>query len=555
MMHRLKYCLFALCFWPAMAYSQADLTISDTHEYYYRLISISGFSEGSQSFTMRPFTLNETPTGSHPWQSIWKSNLEGGYDLPAGAKVSFIEPFLFQSYNTTVPRGGNDGAIWQGKGWNSAISMGIVGNWGPLHVRLQPQVGFYENRFFDTGPFVSNNLSTLFPIDDVQRFGDNSNAWVDLGDSRIELRYAGIRAGFSNARFWTGPAVHNPLLFSGNAPGFKHLHISTYRPVKTYIGSFEFNFLYGAQKPSEWFNDQFNLGRQAVSYQTIAYSPSFIDGFTIGFSGIFLNRYPDTNNERWEQAIRAFKINAVLNISEEESDLAEANRIGTVFLRWAFPKNNFEFYAEYGKNDRHVDARDFRMQPEHHRAYLLGFIKTVPLANQRLLAIGAEITQLNDPRSSFTRGGNRPWVPGSMGRWYYHFEQRDGFTNRGQIMGAAIGPAGQAQVITTDLFSSSGKWGLKLVRIAHDDGRPNETISGNYQQIQDANEEFVSRWEVRNIELMAGLSATRFLRNNLEVSAGLDFSYIMNEHYIKENDLFNVRFELTLRRHINGWLR
>ncbi|TVQ65404.1 MAG: hypothetical protein EA360_09740 [Balneolaceae bacterium] len=550
------FLLLSMLLTPFCLKGQADMSLLGENEYYFRIMSVSGFAENAPSFTVRPFTIAQHLNHeSHPWSQYWKSNLSKGFELPAGLNLAFIEPYFFQSYNTTLPRGGNDGAIWQGKGWNSAVSFGAVVNWGPLHLRLQPIAGFTENRFFDTGPFVENYLDTLFPIDNVPRFGNSSYAWSDWGDSRAELRYAGVRLGISNARIWTGPAVHNPLLFSGNSPGFTHLNLSTYKPIKTYIGGFEFNFLYGAQKPSSWFSETYQLGRQAASYQSVAYSPSFMDGFTIGFSGVFFTRYPDNNKERWEQAKRAFRINAVLNIADEESELADANRLGTLFLRWVLPKNNFEIYAEFGKNDRHVNDRDVRMQPEHHRAYLLGFIKSVPLSSNRMLAVGTEITQLNDPRSSFTRGGSAPWVPGSMGRWYYHFNQRDGFTNRGQVMGAPIGPSSQAQVITADLFTNSGRWGAKLARIAYNDGRPNETITGNYQRIQEANEEFIERWEVRNIELMVGLSATRFLRNNLEVTAGIDLSYIMNEHYIKKNDLFNTRFELTIRRQMNGWLR
>jgi hypothetical protein len=80
------------------------------------------------------------------------------------------------------------------------------------------------------------------------------------------------------------------------------------------------------------------------------------------------------------------------------------NQIMTAFARWQFPEAGFEVYGEYGRNDHYQNRRDLRLQPDHARAYMMGFIKVFEVSQNRLLAINAEVTQIEDMRSSIARG-------------------------------------------------------------------------------------------------------------------------------------------------------
>ncbi len=482
---------------------------------------------------------------------------EAGQEGPAGIRYALIEPVWFQSWNSTLPRGVNDGAIWQGKGYNTALSAGILANWGPLHVRFQPQVGFAQNLSFDLGqlptPFRGVEYSTpIHPIDNVRRFGPDPYSWFDLGDSYVELRVHGLKAGFSNARFWTGPAIHNPLFFSYNAPGYKHLHIGTYRQLKTPLGGIEFKYQYGALQKSEWFNDRISDNLNSIVSIHFGYSPAFLKGLTIGFNRLYLDRYPDSLSDKWVQAKRVFESVLKENLRSNQNDEGQSasNQMASIYYRWVFSNLGFETYGEFGRNDHNIDWRDFRMQPDHQRAYLLGILKSFKLSENRILSIGIETTQLNANRTTFTRGGE-PWQRGALGVWYIHRPPNFGFTNKGQILGAAIGQVGQSQNIDINLFQEKGAFGLKLSRISYFD----LIVDGNFSRIMIINEDNIERHEVRNIELMAGFSATRFLSNNLEISAALDISYIMNHNYVRDNDKVNARFEITVRRNFEGWLR
>lgn len=535
---------------------QSDLPTGDIFEYYYRLLQLSGLSDESSSFTLKPFTPVSTAdsAATNPWMTQVNRFLNSGFESPLGFQYAFIEPLWFQSWNSTLPRGVNDGAIWQGRGYNTALSAGIIASWGPLHVRLQPQAGFAQNSSFDLGslPSASSYSPPIQRIDNIRRFGPDSYSWFDLGDSYAELRMAGLKAGFSNARIWTGPALHNPLFFSYNAPGFKHLHLSTYRPLKTPLGGIEFKYLYGALQKSDWLDQLPGDRLNTIISLNVAWSPSFADGLTIGFNRVFMDRYPSGFNAKWSQAKLVFESFIKQNLATEDNPegQSDSNQMASVFYRWAFPGWGLEAYGEFGRNDHNRDWRDFRMQPNHHRAYLLGILKAFELSGNRLLSLGAETTQLNANRTSFTRGG-APWQPGSMGRWYVHRFPNFGFTNKGQILGAGIGHVSQSQIIHSTLFHERGSYGMKLARISYQDVLADEYFSW----LESVNEPGIERRQVRNIELMTGLSATRFLTNGLEIATSLDISYIMNQNYIRDNDKVNVRLELTIRRQIKGWVR
>lgn len=523
-------------------------------EFYYRVLQLTGQADDHSSFTLRPFTAVHEISGQHPWIAQWNSGIVDGYELPLGAKVAFFEPVWFQSWNSTLPRGTNDGAIWQGKGYNMALSAGLQANWGPLHIRFQPQVGFAQNVDFDLGNLrgPSEYAPPIRRIDNIRRFGPDPYSWFDLGDSYAELRFAGVKAGISNARFWAGPAIHNPLFFSYNAPGFKHVHLGTYRPLNTSVGNFEFKYLFGALQKSDWLDNTTGDNLNAITSIQIAYSPSFARGLTIGFNRLFMDRYPAGFSDKWSQAKRVFEAVLRDNLPNEEdrSRTSQSNQMASIYYRWVLPGDGFEVYGEFGRNDYNYSWRDFRLQPDHHRAYMLGLMKIFTLSGNRLLSVNIETTQLNANRTTLTRGGSA-WRAGPLGQWYIHRLPNFGFTNQGQIVGAGIGQVSQAQVMDFNLFHQKGSYGIKFARISYHDILVDRYFSG----IREVNEPDIERWEVRNIELMAGVNGTFYLANDLELTAAIELSHIMNHNYVRYNDKFNARLELTVRKRLKGWLR
>ena len=547
--------------------AQTNLPQGDPIETIYRLHQIHGINSATYSFLLRPvLAISEIEAdGKSGHFNFYRYTPEGyGYSVAGSGshiKIQLFEPVWFQSYNTALPGGGMDGAIWQGRGYNSSFSTGFHLKSGPLHLTLRPVFGFAQNRSFDMGPYDPPQIRTNYYrgtageyayrgfrgiIDQPIRFGPDSYSWFDLGDSSLEVRFQGFSAALSNQRLWTGPGIHNSLQFGYNAPGFMHFRLGTYRPVETRIGSFEGMYIFGGVRKSDYLDENV-YDRHSVNTLALVYSPRFAPGLSVGAVRTFFHRYPADFAEFRNQATKLFEAAVRVGLQDEENPTGydPDNQIGSVFARWFFPESGFEFYFEYGRNDHNVDLRDFRAHPNHHRAYLLGLQKSMKFSNSTFLSAGLELMQTETTRSSLLRGNEY------LGGWYTHGQQVVGFTNRGQIMGTAFGPGTNVQMIFSDLYTPKGRYGITFSRIVYHNSRVDQYFS----QIQRVNEQSVERWQVRNVEFMAGLKASFLVLYGLEIDAAIEHSFIFNHHNLMGNDLSNTRFELTLRKRIEGWLR
>lgn len=544
--------------------AQNSTTFNNRDEYYIRVLQISGISDDDASYHLRPYEFSGPIENFHPWEHVIKPNGEPLFSLSEHAGFDLFEPVLFQSYNTALPHGTNDGPVWQGKGYNMAFTAGAGASFGPLHIRLRPVVGMAQNRSFDLGPYQPPQIKTdsynyLGPsseyayrdfrgsIDYVQRYGDETYSWFDLGDSSIELRYSGFKVALSNRQVWTGPAVNTSLHFGYSAPGFRHIYAGTYRPVRTAAGSFEFAYIFGGMRESDYFSIGRNIGTQSVNSLVFIYKPWFTNRFTLGAIRTYFHPYPESFSEYKTQAKKLFEPGLRNAISDDgvPRGAHPDNQLGSVFFRYVISDYGVEFYAEYGRNDHNADWRDFRAQPNHHRAYTIGATKTFSLSNQRLLAVNLELNQLEAMRTALTRGDRH------LGGWYTHSGQVLGFTNKGQITGTGFGPGMNMQMLRADIFDEKGSVSFKLARITYHNSR----LDQYFEQIQAANNRTVERWEVRNSEILLGAEVTAFLIHGLELSAVLDQSFIFNRHYLRDNNVANTRLEVVLRKQMRGWRR
>jgi hypothetical protein len=547
--------------------AQTRYSIDANSDYYYRLLQVSGLSEDKLSFTVRPMHPESALVRSNPWGSFVRYSSQPLLKSRF-ASLALFEPKVTSSFNSTLPRGLNDGAVWQGRGLNSSVEWGALVRFNWLHVGVKPVLGFAQNAHFNLGTYPETNRSPFNyrvrpQIDLVQRFGDTSYTFSDWGDSFIDLRYRGWRVGLSNERIWSGPSTTFPLLFSYQGPGFVHAHVSSYRPLDTPAGTIEFKYVYGGLQRSEYFNNR--LGNRLTSIHALiaAYSPRFVRGLSIGGQRLFMETFPTqvSDFERHLQKMFNPFVREGLEPGANGSTWDPDNQMATVFMRWVHPKDGFELYAEYGRNDHNLNARDFRMQPDHLRAYSFGVIKTARISDSGLLGVNIELVQTESTRSSYTRGlGSLPTSPtqlGLLGSWYTHMAQTVGFTNRGQMIGSGFGPGGNAQLVQADYFYPAGKLGVSVTRIVyHNTLVDNVSIGKNfYEIIRSANPADAQRWQLRNVEYVLGFDHTRMMGYGVEVSGVVEVSRILNHQYITGNDLWNVRVELVLRKRMAGWLR
>jgi hypothetical protein len=566
-MQRLKIIILLLLFSFTLfqpVESQSSFPSGDKDEYYGRLLQISGVSDDKATYQLRPYDYGIMAETLHPWQNLFSTQNSSDYLPVRFIDFDFYQPVLFQSYNTALPRGTNDGAVWQGRGYNMAFSTGLGISAGPLQIRFRPVVGYSQNRSFGLGPYEpplirgedGNVTASEFAyrdfrgsIDYVQRFGEDPFSWFDFGDSFAELRYAGIRAAFSNERIWTGPSLQTSLQLGYSAPGFMHLYFGTYKPLNTFAGSFEFAYIFGGMRKSDYFDGRSASRMQSVNSVIFIYSPWFTEHFSIGAMRTYFHPYPSNFEQFKSQASKLFDPGLRGALADGDDTFADTwdpdNQLASIFFRYYLPSYGIEIYSEYGRNDHNMDWRDFRAHPDHQRAYTLGLLKTFIIPKNRLLAIHLEINQLETNRTSLTRGNEH------LGGWYTHGAQVQGFTNQGQIPGTGYGPGVNIQMIRADLFDPRGSLSIKFARIIYHNSR----VDQFFEYIQQKNRNRVDRWEVRNFEFLLGTEFTAFLSAGIELSAALEQSFIFNHHNLKGNDLGNTRLELVIRKKMKGWLR
>lgn len=196
----------------------------------------------------------------------------------------------------------------------------------------------------------------------------------------------------------------------------------------------------------------------------------------------------------------------------------------SLFIRWV--RSGLEVYGEWARNDHSWNFRDFFIQPEHSHGYVLGLRKATLLNERRLLALGAELINLQRGRTADLR---------ATPPFYSHHIVRQGYTNQGQIIGSNVGPGGNAQVITTELYDSWGRARLLLERRIHDN---------------DAYFEFAATHDLdsccHHVGLTAGFDALVFT-GPFDVGGGATLTRELNRYFVRGNDVWNLNLRLSAR--------
>jgi hypothetical protein len=122
--------------------------------------------------------------------------------------------------------------------------------------------------------------------------------------------------------------------------------------------------------------------------------------------------------------------------------------------RWVIPSAGAEVYGEWGRR-RLSSIRDLLETPEHTQGYTLGLAWARPLGDARLRLAG-EATYLE--KSSTYRA--EPVVS-----WYAGRAVPQGYTHRGQVLGAFVGPGASGQWLGMDYVAPRGQAGISLTRV------------------------------------------------------------------------------------------
>lgn len=498
----------------------------DLMEFYLRWVGEeSGYSDENHHLRYSGYsgaTEYRAMEFDHPWS---RHPFFSDVDEHFYSDLIFFDPVFFTSYNSGYPVGGNDGALWQGKGFNNTFTMGVGYKHDFLELVLRPVYLYSENRDFTLSPTppyngLSKYAMALTYSDIPQRFGDSSIKRLDFGDSFLKLKYKGWAAGLSNERIRTGPAIYNPLLFGYNAPGFFHTFVGTDKPLSFLKGRIDFRLFWGNLRGSDYLYPEdvdVNLpDTRIITGYSINYSPGFVSGMHLGFTRTSVSYLPDSGLQVGD-LFMAFRRSQKKDNDMDPFD-ARLSKMA-LFIRWHFPKSGFEAYTEWGRYDNRRLLRDVLLEPELNRAYVLGFLKRFNVGSGRRIVLNGEITNLeNIAVTAQSRDFNI---------WYTHPVIKHGFTHRGQVLGAPIGPGSSTQKLNVSYYDRFGMVGFSLGRIAFH----NDRFFKNLDFFKDARARpWIPLYFYHEVEMFGTLHAVVFTPGDFELQADIRYGIIENRN-------------------------
>ena len=504
-----------------------------------RRAQLLGELDSSVSFQVRPIYPRNISTLDDPYsvgtllgQDQPESKLLYKFFKDRG-RVQILPAQVHTEFNTHHPYPQVNGPMVLNRGFQTYVSVGAYAEVGPLSIQFQPEYIWAQNRPYDYGG--SKSVYTEY----LERFGTKSFNTTLLGQSSIRLNAGAFSVGVSNENIWWGPGQFNSLLFSNNAFGFQHITLNTRKPAKTFLGSFEGQFIMGRLEGSEFPElTQHNLTQdwRYINGINISYQPKWIPGLFVGFNRIFQQYNEDKTNSLgdWLPIFEVFtKESLFVDGHTVDYDGRAQDQQVSIFLRYVIPKAKTELYFEYGKRDHSVNWREFIINPDHARAYLMGFSKLFPIPNEAFIQVRGEVLHQQE---SINILGRYPGTGGDS-NWGGHYQVRQGFTHRGQMLGPGVGPSSNVQTIETAWVKGTKKLGIRLDRL-------NRHQDIYVKQFNDRTSQ--GRWVDLNLGLLADWQFDRLLiSSQLFFINSLNYQWQLHPNSTPElpkgHDVFNFQ--------------
>lgn len=477
--------LICLLFIQIKSFSQTIPTGDSFLNNIARRDQVSGISQNAASFSIRPISVNDQVDSSLLKLVAGKNLFPNFKVFSAPSSVQLLPISWLNDYNVNRPYGYNNGSLYPSAGYQTRVSAGIYISAGILKIQLKPELVYAQNKSFKTFPDEEANSNDLAlwksyfnmvnGIDAPERFGDQPLHHLYPGQSKITINVKNIEAGLSTENLWWGPGVQNSIMMSNSAPGFLHLTLNSVVPVKTKIGSFEWQIIGGKLDQSGYpplDTAGLTIGKglyiakprvsRYISAFTVNWQPKWAEGLYVGFTKYdYLNRDSSYNGRNIFRKLfpvitgSSLKQNAISSTSNGDGqDFAFAFNVRQVFVKY-----KAEIYFEWARNDDAANTVDFLQEPEHSSAYTLGGSRMFDLSKDQFLQFKFELTHLQNPPTYLLR---------AEPTWYVHLvDPRDGYTNDGRYVGAGIGPGSNSLMFDISFLQNLNSYGITLERLVH----------------------------------------------------------------------------------------
>jgi hypothetical protein len=348
-----------------------------------------------------------------------------------------------QKLNTNQPYGGNDGAMSYSKGHQFQISGGVYAQFKNIKLLLRPE--------------YVQTASQQYKISDYWGQVNPAYKKLLLGNSSLRIDLGKLSMGVSTQNLWWGPGIYNSLLMSNNAQGFFHYSLNTNRPIKNFLGTFQFQVISATltQDSIQGFENNglrrryINKSDRFLSSLAVDYQPSFLKNISFGINRSlqsYKDRLPTDFIQKNIPVLGAF-----FGSTDAARDTFPQDQTVSIYTKWMFPKSHAELYYQFAYNDAKANWRDFWLDMSHSTAYILGFKKLFILKDEKYLDLGMEVIKLGQTPSYLHR---------NAGNFYEHSQIREGYTNQNQIMGAGSGFGNNMQTIQLSMNQGWNKLGI-----------------------------------------------------------------------------------------------
>ncbi len=452
------------------------------------------------------------------------ANIEGAFNI--------LPVYMNTVYNTRYAKGINDGPAWQGRGLNTTFGFGLSGKIGRLTYVINPMVQYAENRPYYTGSDLTNSPKYQYPyfqnrIDFVMRYGNDPYVKIFPGQSEVSLNLDPVEIALSTQNMIWGPGIYNPIMMSTNAAGIPHLKVGTLRPIHTAIGKWTGNMYWGLLRESEYFNTNPDDDWRYFTAINIGYRPSFWDEMTIGIHRTFYTQ---------ARYAKDFFYDGFMNFSgffSEGDDRMVNGKLNndyydqnmSVTFDWRDDNSDMNIYAEWSRGDFAGGFVTLVEQYERTSTYMYGVANNFHFSSNQYIRFIYEHASL-------------AWWHGdsfnSKGGIYKHTINPQGYTNNGQVIGAFVGPGGQADMLNVAYVTGKNVFTFEYQRARYNDDyfyTTFKTMSGPTPQ---------------DIEHQLGL---RFQSELKGLSYNIGAFIAVRDNYLFDDDavLVNYHTSVTLR--------
>ena len=448
----------------------AQEALKSIEEEYYDFLSLQGIVErptlGYRTLSDSVWQFTDSEDGQQSNENIWKNNNLGSWftlwkpavaadnafarGLKQGLFAKVYGPEWFNSYNTAAPYGQNDGALWQGKGYNTALTAGARFEGYGFELTFKPQVSFSQNLEFEyikpnySGENFSGKAETygyygVPNIDAPQRFGNKALWNFDWGDSEVRWTWNTFTIGFGTETIWLGPAQLNPIIHSNNAASYPKIDIGL-RKTQIFmphfgwdLGSIELRGWWGKLSESDWFDNDETNNDNLITGICAYYQFPFLKEFTVGMNRTMLSKWNNIS-----PYTTLFFIPGISSLTSGGDDASD-QRFSITF-DYLNKTVGWEMYFEWARNDFSPNLDYILRYPFHTQGWTFGTKKTFSLPKQLQGEIILEITGL-ECSADYDR------LIGWYSTFYAHHKVTQGYTNKGQWLGAGIGTGGNSQYL------------------------------------------------------------------------------------------------------------